>query len=137
MFTIVCALPAAGAVQVALAQEDASLGEDLTTGILSNVLEDGGDNEENDDADTEIDQDGTNMGTVNPNQDQTVDQDDTVIFGDDTADIDDANIAVPIAIPINVDVDEEEEEVPLECPPGFTFNAATDECEQIQTQPPT
>ena len=58
------------------------------------------------------------MQTLNPNQDQTVDQDDTIIFGDDNADLDAANVAAPIAVPINIE-EEEEEEVPPECPPGF------------------
>jgi hypothetical protein len=66
MFTLVCALPAAGVVPAAIAQEDTSLGEDLAGGIISDVL-DG-------DADDEINQDATNTATVNPSQEQDVDQ---------------------------------------------------------------
>jgi hypothetical protein len=76
MFTILCALPAAGVVPAAIAQEGTSLDEDLVGGIISNVL-DGSDDEQNGDSDAEIDQDSTDTATVNPNQeDQTVDQED-------------------------------------------------------------
>ena len=106
MVTLVCALPAAGVVPSAIAQEEeTSLGEDLVGGIISDV--DGGDDDEEkgDAADAEIDdQDSTDTTTVNPNQeDQTVDQTDFNEFGDNTADFDTdqpaANVAVPIATP--------------------------------------
>ena len=74
---------------IAQQEEETSLGEeDLAGHIISTVLEVSGDEEEeNDDAadDEIVDQDSTDTTTVNPKQeDQTVDQDDTVIFGDDT-----------------------------------------------------
>ena len=97
MFTLVCALPAG--VPAAIAQEDTSLDEDLVGGIISNVL-DGDDDEGNGDADdAEIDQDSTDTTTtVSSNQeDQTVDHD-TVIFGDNTADLDDTNVDVPMNV---------------------------------------
>lgn len=87
-----CALPATAVVPSAIAQEDND--ENLTSSIVSEVFK-GGDAD-----DDETDQDSTNTPTLNPNQDQTVDQDDTVIFGDDNADLDAANVAIPIAIPL-------------------------------------
>jgi hypothetical protein len=105
MVTLVCALPAAGAIPSAIAQEEeTSLGEDLTGGILSDV--DGGDDDEEngDAADADIDQDSTNTATVDRNrEDQTGDQTDFNEFGDNTADLDPyqpaANVGVPIATP--------------------------------------
>jgi biopolymer transport protein ExbD len=80
MFTIVCALPAAAAVvPSAIAQEEND--ENLASSIVSEVLKDG----DADYDDDETDQDSPNTATLNPNQDQTVDQDDTVILGDDNA----------------------------------------------------
>jgi hypothetical protein len=140
MFNLACAIiPAVVAAPAAIAQqEDTSLGEeDLAGGIVSDVL-DGGDedDEENGDAaaDTENDQDSTNTATVNPNQDQIVDQGSTNTFGDNTADLTAdllaANVAIPIAIPISV-----EQEQP-ECPIGFTLNNNNGQCERTITQPP-
>src|SRR5215207_10801909 len=96
MVALVCALPAAGAIPSAIAQEETSLGEDLVGGIVSDV-DDGDDDEENGDApDADIDQDSTDTATVNPNQeDQTVDQTYFNEFGDNTA--------------VSIDVDEEEQ----------------------------
>ena len=90
MFTLVCALPAG--VPAAIAQEDASLDEDLVGGIISNVLDGDAD-------DAEIDQDSTDTTTtVNPNQeDQTVDHN-TVKFGDNTADLDDTNVDISMNV---------------------------------------
>ncbi len=82
-----------------------SLDEDnLASSIISEVLEDGN-------TDDETDQDSTNSATVNinPNQDQTLDQDNVSEFGDDTGDLGSVNVDVPIAIPINLDIPEEEE----------------------------
>src|SRR5215208_7092668 len=45
-------------------------------------------------------QDADNGGELNHNEDETVDQDETWIFGDDAVDLDAANIAIPIAIPV-------------------------------------
>ncbi len=88
MFTVVCAIPAAGVLMIpsAIAQDD-----DIS--LL-------GDEDE---------QDGTNAETENQNQDQTVDQDNTATFGDDIVDLDGGNVAAPIAVPLNVEEDEEEE----------------------------
>jgi hypothetical protein len=55
-----------------------------------------------------------NDAELNQDQHQTVDQDNTAIFGDDTADLDAINVAIPIAVPINVD--ENQEEVAVEEP---------------------
>jgi hypothetical protein len=145
MFTVMFALPAAGAAVVpssAFAQEEddvSSFGEDLSSSILSNVLQGDGDGsgDASDDATTELNQEATNTATEDSNQGQTVDQDDISTFGDDSADLiqdqRQANVAVPIAIPINVQLEEEEEEEPPgptpECPSGFTFNPDTDQCE--------
>jgi hypothetical protein len=55
-----------------------------------------------------VDHDSTNAVTVNPNQeDQTVTQDGTTIFGGNIVDLDEGNVDVPLAIGINVGVDEE------------------------------
>jgi hypothetical protein len=90
IFTLVSALPAG--VPAAIAQEDTSLGEDLVGGIISNVLDGDAD-------DAEIDQDSTDTTTtVSSNQeDQTVDHD-TVKFGDNSADLDDTNVNVPMNV---------------------------------------
>lgn len=100
MFTILCALPAAGVVPAAIAQEGTSSDEEgLVGGIISNVL-DGSDDEPNGDSDAEVNQDSTDTATVNPNQeDQTGDQEDVAIFGDNTADLDYTNVDLPMAIP--------------------------------------
>ena len=108
IFTLVCALPAG--VPAAIAQEDASLDEEgLVGGIISNVLDSGNDEENNDNANgAEANRDSTDTTTVSSNQeDQTVDHD-TVTFGDNTANIDDTNIDVPINV---------EEEGPSTPPP--------------------
>lgn len=105
IFALLYALPATGAVTpAAIAQEeDTSLEEGgLVGGIISNVLDGGSeDGETNGDAgDAEINQDSTDTASsVSPNQeDQTVVQDDTVVFGDNTADIVDTNVGAPIGI---------------------------------------
>ena len=56
------------------------------------------------------DQAAENNGDLAQDQSQTVDQDNTATFGDDSADLDAANVAVPIAVPINVDENNQEEE---------------------------
>jgi hypothetical protein len=113
-FTLVCTLPTAGAVPAAaIAQEEEDTSsldeEDLARGIISDVLGDGGDDDEiNDDAaaDAETDdEDLTDTATVNPNQeDQTVDQTDFNEFGDNTA--------------VSIDVGKEEEEEQLTLTPS-------------------
>jgi cytoskeletal protein RodZ len=112
-FTLVCTLPAAGAtVPAAIVQEEdtSSLDEDLARNIVSDVL-DGGDDEVNDDAaDAEIDdQDSTDTATVNPNQeDQTVDQTDFNEFGDNTATNVDADRQTESNVAVSIDVNEEQ-----------------------------
>jgi hypothetical protein len=104
IFTLVCALLTAGATTTAgIAQEHTSLDEDLARGIISDVL-DSGDDEVNDDAAVaETDQDSTDAAIVNPNQeDQTVDQTDFNEFGDNTA--------------VSIDVDKEEQPTPTPPP---------------------
>lgn len=165
IFTLVSALPAG--VPAAIAQENSSSDEDLVGGIISNVL-DGGDDEENgDNADgAEANQDSTDTTTVSSNQeDQTVDHD-TVTFGDNTAEIDDTNVGVPINVeegPSTPPPDnrlQTEEVVSCfepELPRGFfcfdtleeceiaeeqvgsaeeVLGSATSECERFETPPP-
>ena len=117
MFTLVSGIiPAgAGAIPSAIALEDTtSLDEDLARGIVSDVLDGGGDddvvNGEDAAADGEIiDQDSTDIPILNPNQeDQTVDQTDFNEFEDSTdtnldTDQTESNVAV------SIDVDEEED----------------------------
>lgn len=50
-----------------------------------------------------------NDGVLNQGQDEDVDQDHAAIFADDNADLDDANVGVPIAVPINLQEQAEEE----------------------------
>ena len=127
MFTVVCALPPAAATVVpsAIAQEedddyDDSLdndddddNQDLASGIVSEVLEEEGGGGAAAADNDETNQDTTNTVTINPNQEQDLDQTDFNVFGDETADLtqDDqsqANVAVPIGIPIDIEVIEEE-----------------------------
>src|SRR5919106_594164 len=111
-FILVCTLPAAGAtVPAAIVQEEdtSSLDEDLARGIVSDVL-DGGDDEVNDEAadDEIVDQDLTETATVNPNQDQTVDQTDFNEFGDNTATNLDADRQTESNVAVSIDVNEEQ-----------------------------
>jgi hypothetical protein len=145
IFILLFALPAAAgaAIPPAIAQEDdASLGEDLAGGILSDVLDGvgGHDYEVNDDAETR--QDPTNAETVNPNQEDNND----VQFGGDTntqiaipiidQDQGAANLAANLATNLDIeDIEEEEEKVPPECPPGFALEANGD-CRSIETTEP-
>jgi hypothetical protein len=100
MFTVVCALPAAAAAVVvipsAIAQEVDN--GNLPGSIVSEVLE----GDSSSDAEDESNQDATNTATEDSNQQQDVDEDNVGEFGDDTADLEDANVAVPLGIPINV-----------------------------------
>jgi len=138
IFIFVCALPAAVAVlPAAIAEEeDASLGQDLAGGIVSDVLDGSIDEGVNDDAG--ISQDPTNDETVNPSQEDN----NGARFGGDT----NTQIAVPIIdqdqgaansesnLAGNLDLDIQEE-VPPECPPGFTLNN-NGQCEQIVSEDP-
>jgi hypothetical protein len=88
MFTLVCTSPTAMVIPSAIAQQDiTSLDEDLFRGIVSAVLDGGGDGEEENDgaADSETNQDSTDTATADPNQeDQAVDQTDFNEFGNNT-----------------------------------------------------
>lgn len=99
-----------GSISNCTTRRGTSLGEEIAGCITYAILEAGcGDDEEKgEDADSEIvDQGSTNAPTVNPNQeDQTVTQDDTTIFGDKTVDLDEGNVGVPLAMRINGDIDE-------------------------------
>lgn len=112
IFALMSILPAAMIPPSAIAQEedDTSLDdeENLASGIVSDVLEDGNA------AEDESNQDAVNTASEDSNQEQDVDQDDISTFGDDTADLDDANVAVPLGIPINIQL---EEETPTTPPP--------------------
>ncbi len=63
------------------------------------------------DATNENQQGATNDARLQQLQVQNVDQDNFAEFGDDRADLEAANVAIPIAVPINVDAQEEEEVV--------------------------
>jgi hypothetical protein len=106
IFALVSILPAA-MVPSAFAQEEDDDDENLSSSIVSDVLEDG-----SSDAEDESNQDSTNTATINPNQEQDLDQTDFNVFGDETADLiqdeRQANVAVPLAIPIDIDVIEKE-----------------------------
>jgi hypothetical protein len=111
MLPLVCAIiPAAAALPPAIAQEDTSLGEeeDMASSIVSNVLG-GSDNADNDeeenysDTKDEFNQDATVTSTINPSQEQDVDEDNLGEFGDDAVDLDGTNAAAPTSIPVNVE----------------------------------
>jgi hypothetical protein len=125
MLPLVCAIiPAAAALPPAIAQEDTSLGEeDITDSIVSNVLggSDNADNdgEENYSAEGEFNQDATVTTTIDPNQEQGVDEDNLGEFGDDAADLDDTNAVVPITTSSNV----EEESSAATSPPADTVQS--------------
>jgi hypothetical protein len=60
------------------------------------------------DASNDNQQGATNDARLQQLQVQNVDQDNFAEFGDDNADLDAANVAIPIAVPVNVDDEEEE-----------------------------
>ena len=101
MVVLVCALLATGALSVAVAQlEDSSLGEqNLAGGIVSDVLDGSHDEEENGGVDDKIDEDSTSTATIYPEQEKSVDKDNFVQYGDNTADFSTdqriPNVAVP------------------------------------------
>ena len=109
MLPLVCAIiPAVAALPPAIAQEDTSLGEkeNIASSIVSNVL--GGsdnannDGEENYSAEGEFNQDAAVIAAIDPNQERGVDEDNLGEFGDDAAELDDANAAIPITTPTDV-----------------------------------
>jgi hypothetical protein len=149
IFTLVCALPAAGAIPAAIAQqEDTSLGAGLARGIVSDVLDGGGDDEQEngdaaDDAETD-DQDSTDTATVNPNQEYNNEanfapqNNNPVAIPIIDQDQEAANLAAQLGANIdldaaNVDVNEEEE-VPLECQEGFA--PENGQCRSTETTEP-
>jgi hypothetical protein len=96
-------LPAGAIVPAAaFAQEQEDDDENIASSIVSEVLDTGGSG-----ADDESSQDAANTATEDSNQEQDVNEDNVGEFGDDAADLDDTNVAVPIAIPIGIDVIEE------------------------------
>ena len=166
ILTLVCALPLG--IPAAIAQEGIlSEEEGLVGGIISNVL-DGSNNEENSgNADgAEANQDSRDTTTVSSNQeDQTVDRD-TVTFGNNTADIDDTNIDVPLNVEEELSTPPPDNRLPTEevvfcfepeLPRGFfcfdtleeceiaeehvgsveeVLGSVTSECERFETSPP-
>jgi hypothetical protein len=116
MFTLVCTLPAAGVIPLAIAQEDVPpIDEDLVRGIVSDIL-DGVDDgeEENNAADSKTNQDSTDTATVDPNpEDQTVDQTYFNEFGNNTA--------------ISIDrAEEEQQQLRLTSPPDNALMQSED-----------
>ncbi len=69
------------------------------------------------DAEYRNEQGADNDRELNQAQDEEVDQDHATIFADDTADLGNANVGLPIAVPINVQKELEEEVTPDEEPP--------------------
>jgi hypothetical protein len=103
MFTVVCTLSAVVVVPPpsAIAQEDDDVDdENLASSIVSEVLED--DDNGSSDVEDENVQEAANTATEDSNQQQGVDEDNVGEFGDDSADLEDANVAVPIGVSINV-----------------------------------
>jgi hypothetical protein len=105
IFTVMCALPvAAGAVSTAIAQEEetTSLEEDLASGIVSEVLDDSGNaDEEENDGDAAGDDTNTQIAVPVTDEDQRA-----------------ANLAAQLRLNIDI-VEEEEEEEEEEEPPEF------------------
>jgi hypothetical protein len=64
------------------------------------------------DAINENPQDAANDGVLNQDEAQTVDQQGSTLFGDDTADLDDINVAIPTAIPIAIEEQLDNEVLP-------------------------
>ena len=121
MVTLVCAIiPAAvGAMLLppsAFAQqEDTSLGDkeqDLTGGIVSDVLDGDGDEDEeweNDsDAEDEFNQDATVTASIDPNEGEDLNENNVGGLGDGTYNLDDANVAAPNSTAIYVEESKEE-----------------------------
>jgi hypothetical protein len=104
IFALMSILPAAMVPPSAIAQEEDDDDENIASSIVSDVLEDG-----SSDAEDESNQDATNIAAGDSNQEQDVGEDNISDFGDDTADLDDANVAVPLGIPVNVQVEQQEE----------------------------
>jgi hypothetical protein len=105
VFALMSILPAAMVPSSAIAQEE----ENLASSIVSEVLEDdgGGSSSSSSDAQDESNQEATNTASEDSNQQQDVDEDNVGDLGEDVADLDDANVAVPLGIPINVQLEEE------------------------------
>jgi Ca2+-binding RTX toxin-like protein len=110
MFTVVCTLSAVVVPPPsAIAQEDDHDDdvdhENIASSIISEVLEDddGGSSSSDAEEDDNVQDAANTAATEDSNQGQTVDQDDTSTFGDDIADLEDANVAVPIGVPVNVE----------------------------------
>ncbi len=115
VFAAVAALPIPPTPITAIAQEETSLGEegdDLAGDIVSNVLDNEGNDEtgESSSAEGESNQEATVSESIddpsNQEQEQDVDGDNAGEFGDDTADLEDANVAAPIAAPSNLEDEE-------------------------------
>jgi hypothetical protein len=135
MVALVCSIvPGLGALLPPAAfaqQEETSLGEEeeeeeenFARSIVSDVLGSDNNDNENGESNSEATDDesnqevATNTAAEDSSQGQTVDQDDISTFGDDTADLEDANVAVPLGIPIDIQLEEVvEEEAPTPTPP--------------------
>ena len=118
--TLVCAIiPAAvGAMlppSVFAQQEETSLGdnkEDLAGGIVSDILDGYGYEDEKWDNDSDVEdefnQDATVTATIGPNEGEDVNEDNVGESGYDISNLDDANAAAPNTTPIYVEESEEE-----------------------------
>src|SRR5918996_1996406 len=123
MFTLMCAIIlTAGVIPSVIAQEEVTSldEEDLAGGIVSDVLDGGGDDEEEngdaDDAETD-DQDSTDTATVNPNQEYNNEanfapqNNNPVAIPITDQDQRDANLAEQLGLNVDIVEVEEEEEV--------------------------
>lgn len=98
---LVCTLLATGALSTSVAQEDTPLGgQNLPGRIVSDAL-DGSDNEEEESGgvDEKVDEDSTSTTTIYPDQEKTVDKDNFVEYGNNTADFSTGKRTPNVAIP--------------------------------------
>ncbi len=107
LFTILCALSSiAGALPSVIAQQESISSDDeegLVGDIISNVL-DGTENDERNGSDSGSEADQGSMDTTTPDsndEDQTIDQEDVTILGDNTPALDHTNVDVPTTMALD------------------------------------
>jgi hypothetical protein len=85
------------------------------------------------DALNDNEQGGVNDADLNLDQDQTVDQGHASVFGDDAAELDDTNVAVPLGVPVNT---QEESVLVEEEAPAATPTPPSDDADDLPPEEP-